>query len=181
VSVHGKTVADSETRVLHLLPSALVVRSGPLFGPWDGETFVSAALRTLATGRPFVAADDVVVSPTYLPDLIQAALDVLIDGEQGVWHLATPGSTTWADLARHAARQVGLDADLVIGRPARRLGLPATTPPYSVLGSERGTLLPPLDDALSRYHAQCDHLWTRGSRTARFEPDLPRRRSPRTA
>ena len=28
------------------------------------------------------------VSPTYVPDLVHASLDLLIDGEHGLWHLA---------------------------------------------------------------------------------------------
>jgi dTDP-4-dehydrorhamnose reductase len=58
---------------------------------------------------------------------------------------------TWAELARRAAELAGLDPALVEGRPTAALGLAAPRPPYSVLGSARGVLLPPLEDALARY------------------------------
>jgi dTDP-4-dehydrorhamnose reductase len=38
---------------------------------------VTVALATLADGRPFRAAADAVVSPTYVPDLVHACLDLL--------------------------------------------------------------------------------------------------------
>ncbi len=44
------------------------------------------------------------------------------------------------------------------GWPAAALGYVAPRPAYSVLGSERETLLPGLDDALARYLAEGDFL-----------------------
>lgn len=160
VSVYGQSKAEAEARVIEILPSALVVRASAFFGPWDEYNFVTIALRTLSRGQNFVAAEDATISPTYVPDLVHASLNLLIDGEQGVWHLANAGATTWADLARRVAGQAGLDASRVEARPTRELGLAAARPLYSVLTSERGTLLPSLDDALLRYQRECQVRWT---------------------
>ncbi len=151
LNVYGRSKADAERAVRRLHPGALVVRTAAFFGPWDDYNFVTGALRALAAGEPFAAADDLVVSPTYVPDLVGAALDLLIDGESGVWHLANRGAVTWADLARAAGRAAGLDAALVGPRPAATFGWPAPRPTYCALGSERGALLPPWEDALARY------------------------------
>jgi dTDP-4-dehydrorhamnose reductase len=151
LNVYGRSKAEAERRVSELLPSALVVRTSAFFGPWDEHNFITNALRTLAEGRRFVAADDCVVSPTYVPDLVNACLDLLMDGERGVWHLANEGALDWAELARTAARLAGLDANLVEARPTHFMQLAAPRPLYGVLGSERGQLLPPLEDALARY------------------------------
>ncbi|MDP8921757.1 MAG: sugar nucleotide-binding protein [Chloroflexota bacterium] len=166
VGVYGRHAADAEARVLRALPSALVVRSGPLFGPWDGENVVATALHRLAAGRSYVAPRDIIVSPTYVPDLVHAALDLLIDGERGIWHLATPGAITWFALVRQAAVLAGLDAELVVGRSARRIGPLAPRPEYRALRSERGSapdgewgaLLPPLADALRRFVQECNQV-----------------------
>jgi dTDP-4-dehydrorhamnose reductase len=149
--VYGQSKAQAEARVLDAFPSALVIRTSAFFGPWDEYNFVTIALRTLAARRAFVAASDATVSPTYVPDLVHASLDLLIDGERGIWHLANPGAVTWAELARLAANLAALDASFIDARPTRDLGLNAPRPLYSVLGSERGLLLPPLENALSRY------------------------------
>jgi dTDP-4-dehydrorhamnose reductase len=152
----------AEARVLEALPSALVVRTSAFFGPWDEHNFVTVALRALAAGHPFVAAEDSVVSPTFVPDLVNASLDLLIDGERGIWHLANVAAISWADLARRVAELVGLDPAGVEGRPTAALGLAAPRPLWSVLGSERGTHLPSLDDALCRYLGQCEMDWADG-------------------
>ncbi len=151
LNVYGRSKAEAERELRRLYPEALVVRTAAFFGPWDAYNFVTIALRELAAGRRFSAADDLVVSPTYVPDLIHAALDLLIDAEHGVWHLVNRGATTWAELARVAARGAGLDETLVEPCPASAFGWPAPRPRYCPLVSERGQLLPALEDALARY------------------------------
>ncbi|HEY0004638.1 MAG TPA: family 1 glycosylhydrolase [Pyrinomonadaceae bacterium] len=151
LNVYGRSKAEAEVRVLSELPAALVVRTSAFFGPWDEYNFINVALRTLATGESFVAADDACVSPTYVPDLVHAALDLLIDGESGIWHLANPGAVSWLELASRVAEHEGFDISLIESRSMQSMGLAAPRPLYSVLGSERGTLLPPLEDAIARY------------------------------
>lgn len=154
LNVYGRSKAEAERLIAEAHEGALVVRTSAFFGPWDEHNFVTHALDALSVGRAFPAASDVTVSPTYVPDLVHACLDLLIDGERGVWHLANAGEVTWAELARAAAAQVGLDASLVEPRPHESFRLPARRPANVVLTSERGSLMPPLDCALSRYAAE---------------------------
>jgi dTDP-4-dehydrorhamnose reductase len=156
LGVYGRSKVLAEQHVLEMLPSALVVRTSGFFGPWDQYNFLTGALRALAAGQRVTAAGDVVVSPTYVPDLVHAALDLLIDGERGVWHLANVGAVSWAELARRAAVLAGFDPAHVDEQPSTALGWTAPRPRYSVLGSERGQLLPSLDDALVRYAQACE-------------------------
>jgi dTDP-4-dehydrorhamnose reductase len=161
LNVYGRSKAEAEGLIRELHPAALIVRTSAFFSPWDEHNFVTAALRSLASGETFTAADDAIVSPTYVPDLVNVSLDLLIDGERGIWHLANSGAVTWAELARRAAQVTGLDASGVRGCATRALdGTTARRPRYSVLGSERGALLPSLDEALARYASECAASWT---------------------
>jgi dTDP-4-dehydrorhamnose reductase len=160
LGVYGQSKAAAERAVLSALPDALMIRTSAFFGPWDQYNFVTVALRALASGERFTAAGDALVSPTYVPDLVHAALDLLIDDESGIWHLANTGAISWADFARRAATLAGLDASLVTARSTNSLNLPAPRPLYSVLASERGNLLPTLDDALARYLRECEIVWS---------------------
>jgi dTDP-4-dehydrorhamnose reductase len=154
--VYGVTKVEAEREVLRRMPDALVIRTSAFFGPWDEHNFMTTALRTLAGGRPLRAACDSVVSPTYVPDLVHATLDLLVDGEAGLWHLANQGAVTWADLGRQGALLAGLDAALVEDCATSELGFTASRPPYSALGTERGALLPPLEESLQRYVRERD-------------------------
>jgi dTDP-4-dehydrorhamnose reductase len=153
LGVYGRSKAEAERCVLERMPSALVVRTSAFFGPWDEHNFVTRVLGSLEADTPVAAACDEIVSPTYVPDLVHAALDLLVDGEGGVWHLANEGALSWAALARRAAEMARLDAGLVRAIPGERLGRAAARPPYSALASDRGRLLPALDDAMARYCA----------------------------
>jgi dTDP-4-dehydrorhamnose reductase len=153
LNVYGAAKAEAEQRVLELLPSALVIRTSAFFGPWDDCNFATLALRTIAARGRFAAADDYTVSPTYVPDLVHAALDLLIDRESGIWHLANDGAVTWYDFARLAACEAGLNADFVEPCGWRDVWQPAARPPYSVLGSTRGVLMPSLEAAVRTYVA----------------------------
>ncbi|KAA2235747.1 family 1 glycosylhydrolase [Salinarimonas soli] len=149
--VYGATKAEAERRVLEAHPGALVARTSAFFGPWDRHNFVWAVLNAVNAGRAFEAGQDV-VSPTYVPDLVHGALDLLIDGGQGVWHLANRGSMSWAELARHVTVAAGFDPDLV--RVTGEGPVRDTT-----LSSERGLLLPELEGAIDRYFREADGDW----------------------
>jgi dTDP-4-dehydrorhamnose reductase len=155
LNAYGRAKAHAERAVLAHAPDALMVRTAAFFGPWDAANFVTQGLARLRRGDPWHAACDQVVSPTYVPDLAQSALDLLIDGEHGVWHLTNAKALSWADFARRACEHAGLDHGLVRDARGVDLGQTALRPSFCALGSERGVLLPSLDDALGRY--QRDH------------------------
>lgn len=71
--------------------AALVVCSDILFGPWDDADRVLRALRAVVDSGSDELPCDRSFSLTYLPDLAHACLELLLDEEKGVWHLANAG------------------------------------------------------------------------------------------
>jgi len=107
-------------------------------------TFSSDLVEAVRRGEPVSACADTMVSPTFVPDLCHAALDLLIDGETGLWHLANEGALSWFAFACAIAQGAGLDVDLIFAResgPARN----------TALASMRGNMLRPLEPALADY------------------------------
>jgi dTDP-4-dehydrorhamnose reductase len=151
LNIYGKSKADAERRVLDSCPEAMVVRTSSFFGPWDRHNFVAQALKALQSGSSFAAANDITVSPTYVPDLVHACLDLLIDKERGIWHLTNGHAVTWSGLARKACEMAGVDTGRLDAKSHDALNYTAPRPLFSALGSERGMLLPTLEDALERY------------------------------
>ena len=98
-----------------------------------------------------LVAKDIYISPTYVPHLVNATLDLIIDGESGIWHLANKGSMTWSELAFKIADRCKLDPSLILPVNAVQLNYPAKRPYYTVLGSERGYHLPSFESALDEY------------------------------
>lgn len=155
LSVYGLSKKQAEDRILKLFPQALIIRTSAFFSPWDEYNFVTQALKHIHKGQIFLASSENVVSPTYVPDLVNASLDLLIDGEKGLWHITNPSEITWSDFAIESAKMAGFDHTLV--KPImsnKRLNI-AGRPMYSALGSERGLMLPPLHNAIKRYVNEC--------------------------
>lgn len=150
LNVYGRSKAEAEKQVLAHHPAALVVRTSAFFGPWDTYNFVYFALEAGRADQPFAAADDVRISPTYVPDLVNTSLDLLIDEASGLWHATSQTACTWAELAQAAARTAGLRANFIRPQAMAAFGLPAARPAQTVLRSERGMVLPSLEDALGR-------------------------------
>jgi dTDP-4-dehydrorhamnose reductase len=164
LNIYGKSKAAAEERVLEDLPGALIIRTSAFFGPWDKFNFAHSVLDTLSKGHTFLAAADAAISPTYVPDLVNAALDLLIDGEYGIWHLANSGVVTWAEFARIVAGLAGYDTERIQGRPGAMLGLAARRPSFTALASERGNLMPSFEESLDKYFQ--DGPWAPRQRVA---------------
>ncbi|TMJ13953.1 MAG: sugar nucleotide-binding protein [Alphaproteobacteria bacterium] len=139
--VYGLSKARAERRVLEAMDQALVLRTSAFFGIWDEHNFAWHVLSTLARGESFTACEHSEVSPTFVPDLCHATLDLLVDGESGIWHVANEGRLSWYEFARRVAEGAGFDPALV-----RPLG--SGEPSLTALASEKGGLLRPFDHAL---------------------------------
>ena len=151
LSAYGRSKAAAEPAISAACPDALIARTSAFFGPWDEANVVYRAAEAFATANPWRAPNDQRVSPTYVPDLVNVSLDLLIDGASGIWHLANDGNVSWSELARKAAVALGYPESMVDECVTAALGLAAVRPAYRVLGTERGQRLPPLDDALRRF------------------------------
>ncbi len=84
---YGDSKRAAEQSVLAAGGRSLVIRTSAFFGPWDRYNFVHRVLETLAAGQVLRTSCDV-VTPTYVPDLVHETLNLLIDGAEGLWHLA---------------------------------------------------------------------------------------------
>ncbi|HYJ31539.1 MAG TPA: family 1 glycosylhydrolase [Allosphingosinicella sp.] len=148
---YGESKAEAERRVPDAHDGALVIRTSAFFGPWDRYNFAWALLSALAAGEPFAACARTFVSPTFVPDLCHATLDLLIDGEKGLWHLANQGAVSWHEFARRVAQAAGFDPDLISEANGPRQSA-------TILSSSRGALLRPLDEAIADYVRDVAHL-----------------------
>jgi dTDP-4-dehydrorhamnose reductase len=145
--VYGLSKAKAEAHVREAMTDALIIRTSAFFGPWDKYNFAWNVLSSLARGEEVAASRNTEVSPTYVPDLCHATLDLLVDGETGTWHLTNQGRLSWFDFAHRVAEGAGMDTSLV--KP-----LFDDQPASTVLVSGRGALLRPVDEALNEYIGQ---------------------------
>ena len=134
----GIRALDRERRVLSLHPAAIVARTGPVIGlsAWGGGADVALAGAAPGPGS--------LVSPAYLPDLAHAVLDLIIDGESGLWHLVNGGAVRWSEVVPRLPRAM---PDAFPGTAPDAPGAPDRT---LALDSEKAWIMPTLEDALGR-------------------------------
>jgi dTDP-4-dehydrorhamnose reductase len=149
VNAYGRSKAAMEANLRDRYPETLIVRTSAFFSPFDDQNFARAVERALASGEQFRAAATQVIRPTYVPDLANAVLDLVIDGETGIWHLSNGQSVSWDGFAHMIARALELpqslvESDFTPEQPAKR-------PPFTALGTLNGPRMPSLASAIDRY------------------------------
>jgi dTDP-4-dehydrorhamnose reductase len=151
LNIYGQSKLLAEQCVLENDPEALIIRTGDLFSAWDRRNYVVNVLDKLDARQTVTAEHDLFFSPTYVPDLVHTSLNLLIDDESGIWHLANTGNVSWATLASQVAERGGHSKNLILPVSVNAMDYKAVRPKHSALKSERGILLPSLDDALSAF------------------------------
>ena len=148
---YGRSKAEMEAGIAQLPSDHLIVRTAAFFSPYDGFNFAAAVVRSLKRGEAVLAPDDLIVTPTYVPHLVTASLDLLIDGETGIWHLTNDEALSWADFARRIAMSCGHDAAGVHAVRHQTLGWAAPRPANVALATGRGPQLPSLLSATEHF------------------------------
>ena len=151
LNAYGAAKAQAEHGVRTLGGHSLIVRTSAFFGPWDASNFATRVIGHVREGREVPLPSDVVVSATYVPDLVDAVLDLAIDGAYGTWHLVSSDALSWHELGAVVASRAGVDAALVVPALASRMAWTAARPAFSALSSARANVMPSFDSSLDRF------------------------------
>ncbi|WP_207493526.1 family 1 glycosylhydrolase [Aridibaculum aurantiacum] len=158
LNIYGQSKALAEEKVMKANPSALVIRTSAFFGPWDQYNFVYFVLNSLKNNQEMTVAKDLTISPTYVPDLVNTTLDLLIDEVSGIWNISNHAEVSWLELAEQVADRSGHKKNKLVGMPVSEMGWKAPRPAYTAMTTEKGFLLPSLDDALGRFMKEQETL-----------------------
>lgn len=148
----GETLAQRSER-------HYVLRVASLFGGTRAKSSLDRIADTLRRGETVKAFANRTVTPSYVPDLATATADVLGgDVPYGCYHCVNSDHTTWIELARALARELGVDPDRAVTPiPFDPAAFPARRPTYAALSNAAlaayGVHLPSWRDAIRRYVA----------------------------
>jgi dTDP-4-dehydrorhamnose reductase len=136
-------------------PVAYVLRVESLFGGLRARSSTDRILDAIRAGQPARVFVDRTVTPSYVDDVIEATARILERRpDPGLYHCVNSGTCTWYDIAREAARLLGVDAELVPVKVAE-VTLVARRPQYCALSNAKlaaaGIAMPSWQDALARY------------------------------
>jgi dTDP-4-dehydrorhamnose reductase len=140
-------------------PRAYVLRVESLFGSPAGWTGRRGTLDTivdnLAAKREVRVFTDRVVSPSYTPDIALATKHLIETGAApGLYHCVNDGHATWEQVAREAARVLGVAPALRL-TTSDQVTMKAARPVYCALSPRKlaaaGFHMPAWQDALGRW------------------------------
>jgi dTDP-4-dehydrorhamnose reductase len=94
-------------------------------------------METIHNGKRVKASENTFISYSYLPELINGAIDLLIDGVSGVCHLVHPEKITMFDFAGELCKHSGMPLDMVMPSNKAVVGAP-------LLNAERFRMMPSL-------------------------------------
>ncbi|HLN74582.1 MAG TPA: family 1 glycosylhydrolase [Prolixibacteraceae bacterium] len=152
LNLYGLSKKMAEEQIGKVNPDSLIIRSSCFFNPWHRHDPLSKILYAgMSANRHFNLPSDIVMSPAYIPDIVNTALDLLIDGESGIWHLSNQQEVTYYQFARLALEIAGLNENIISAVPSSSLEYTALRPSYSVLESSAGITLPLLTSALTNF------------------------------
>lgn len=89
VAARDRALLKVERQILDSHPKALIVRTGPLFSI---ESHAGLLLSDLDDTR-YAPGD--VISPTCIEEMADVVIELLLDGECGIWHIANTLPVTW--------------------------------------------------------------------------------------
>lgn len=149
---YGLSKKLAEEQIERVNPGSLIIRSSVFFNPWHRNDPLSKILYSgMNSNRQFNLPSDIIMSPAYVPDIVNTVLDLLIDGESGIWHLSNQQEITYSEFARLALEIAGLNKNIISAVPFCSLDYTALRPSYSVLESSAGITLPLLSSALTHF------------------------------
>jgi dTDP-4-dehydrorhamnose reductase len=157
INIYGASKASAERRVKNVNPDALIIRTSSFFGPWDKFNFVSKLMDAHKVDAKVKVPKDVLISPSYIPDLVYRTLDLLIDDESGIFHLTNTDNISWAEFAFLAAEILNINTSFIEPVEKDRMKYIARRPQCSALNSERSVMLGNISDALYKLKAEINN------------------------
>jgi len=154
-SVYGRSKAEAEVKLTHILPNCCIVRTSWLFGP-GGKCFPDTILKLAKSKPELQVVNDQRGSPTYSQDLARAIIQLCRREASGIIHATNQGDCTWFEFAQEIVWRAGLKT-AVHPTTSEEFPRPAPRPKYSVLSRKSlghcGIVMPAWQDALDRYLA----------------------------
>ncbi len=154
--VYAESKYEGEKRAIAAKQSAIVVRSGWIYGS-GGTNFLSLMHSLLADGKRIKAIRDAYGTPTFAGDLAKRLRDLAEAGRSGIFHAANSGEgTSYLGFAQEVCRLGGWDEGLIESVENADLKRPAPRPVSSKLASVREAEaslgpMPEWREALSRF------------------------------
>lgn len=132
-SVYGSTKLAGEEAIMHLCPTAVVIRTSWLYSTF-GNNFVKTMFRLGSERDELGVVFDQIGTPTYARDLARAIQHIITRGlVPGIYHYSNEGVCSWYDFTKMIFVLGGITGCQLNPLHTDEYPTPAARPHYSVL------------------------------------------------
>lgn len=151
-SVYGLSKVQGEEAIRSMMTRYFIVRTSYLYGG-DGADLVQTLMRRSGERGEVAVSTTEFGSPTCVSDLARLLCDMLATERYGVYHAASQGYCSQAELARKVLQQTNGRLNLRAVETAPHIGKHPANGRLNTLGLVQGgfTLLPEWESALENY------------------------------
>lgn len=121
LNVYGTTKWIGENIIRHIVPGALIIRTGWLFGGTKDKKFIKRFVFSLRNGKTIRATSNRFGSPTYVPDFVQALESLVERRVAGTYHVVNRGTASYYGVGQIIKKYGGFSGR-VIPVPAASFG-----------------------------------------------------------
>ena len=119
INAYGRTKLAAEQAVRQCGAAHLIVRTSLVYGwpaPRHHPNIAATIIRRLRRGRPFTAHTDMIRTPIYVGDLVDAVVRLTRRKAAGLYHLASEDAVSIDNFALNICDVFGLDRGLISSR-----------------------------------------------------------------
>jgi dTDP-4-dehydrorhamnose reductase len=157
VNPYGSSKRAGEQMAARYVQNLYIVRTAWLFSA-GGINFPGKIIAAAKTKTELKVVDDEISNPTYVPDLVEALVQLIQTRAYGIYHFTNSGYCSRYDFAREILRlsgqeQVSIQPIKLADYP-RASTVPPFTPLANVIGAELGIQLRPWQETLLAHFAE---------------------------
>jgi len=140
LSIYGKSKLEGEKAVIGVLDKYFIMRAGWMVGGWElDKKFVYKIVQQIKEGKKeLVVVSDKFGSPTFTKDFASNLLNVIENGEYGLYHMANKGSCSRHEMAMKIVEYMGLSGKVKVNPvTSDKFPLPAPRPRSAVMENQK--------------------------------------------
>jgi dTDP-4-dehydrorhamnose reductase len=161
INAYGRSKLAGEWYTQNLLNRFYIVRTAWLYAT-GGHNFPHRILQLAETRDTLQVVTDEISSPTYVPDLVEALLNLIDTHAYGMYHLVNEGVASRYDFAQALLQSSGRGSTTLAPITSAAFKRESTPPPYAPLANNAagslGIRLPPWEEAVSAFVAEAGYV-----------------------
>ena len=136
VNQYGLSKLEGEVAIRKVLSNHLIIRPGWLF-TYEARNILTDWIGKMDRGSNVIVRGECRGSPTFVPDLVDAALDLADMDAKGIFHVANAGGASFEEVASDVVSLCKSNSNVMVAPPVLHSLFKVSIPAYGVLSTRK--------------------------------------------